>query len=543
MEKINKLREVLKQQKKPLSISEIARKANISRITATRYLDQMYLSGQVRLFEMGKAKKYLISSETSLHPLCDLSSDFILTLDNDFRILYVNEAYLRFSNLTRNSVIGKRIDALHLDIFASINILNLLQNFHGKDLEYHTMEVSHDNENFFFDITLAKVRITSLNLAIAIVIKDVTAERRWDKERRFLASVVASSRDAIIGLAPDFSIKTWNYGAEQIFGYPAEEVIGKPVSILKPGDDSMKPFLPDWIQHDKGIIPYECKRRRRDGSLIDVSLTGSYVYNEDKKPIGSSLIIRDITEKKRYETDIEEKYLLLQDMMNVISEPVLLINSDLCISHANYATSHRYHVPMEILIGSSLQEILPPDLYYKRVNYLQKAWITEKPLFFEDREGGRFVENYVYPLFTQGTWDKNWVIMSIDVTRRKMMELRIREINEQYKTILDGIDSIIAVTDYFSHEILLVNEYGRKIFGDRENQQCWFKKNRHRRCKACKICSELAMNRYDNTKEYSFDYHYNQRRYACMFSIIDWNYGKKAVLMRLVDITNTFEIF
>ena len=182
---IEKILIVLESKKKPLSISEISRSTNISRNTAARYLDLMHLSGQVKLLEIGRAKKYLLSSQCSSISPCDLSSDLILILDFDFRINYVNEAYLKFSGLSRNLVIGKRIDALNLDLFTSTNILRLLQNYHSEELEYHTLEIIRDNQHFFFSLTLAKVRVASLKSAIAIVIKDITEKTEIRRGKTF----------------------------------------------------------------------------------------------------------------------------------------------------------------------------------------------------------------------------------------------------------------------------------------------------------------------------------------------------------------------
>ncbi len=79
-DRIEKLRKILEKSNKPICISEIARQSNISRITAARYLDQMHMSGQTKLFEIGKAKKYLLASGKSALNLCDLSTNFVLIL-------------------------------------------------------------------------------------------------------------------------------------------------------------------------------------------------------------------------------------------------------------------------------------------------------------------------------------------------------------------------------------------------------------------------------------------------------------------------------
>jgi PAS domain S-box-containing protein len=128
-------------------------------------------------------------------------------------------------------------------------------------------------------------------------------ERSQAEERfRWLASIVESSNDAIIGKNIDGIITSWNNGAERLFGYTADEVLGKPVTILFPPDrHEEERMIIDRIMRGERIDHYETARRRKDGSLIDVSLTISPVKNAEGKIVGAAKIARDITRRKRAE--------------------------------------------------------------------------------------------------------------------------------------------------------------------------------------------------------------------------------------------------
>ena len=120
-----------------------------------------------------------------------------------------------------------------------------------------------------------------------------------------LASIVESSDDAIVSKDLNGVIKSWNNGAERIFGYTAEEVIGKPVTILIPaGRQYEESEILERIRRGERVEHYETVRQRKHGSLIDISLTISPLKNGQGKIIGASKIARDITERKRSEAQI-----------------------------------------------------------------------------------------------------------------------------------------------------------------------------------------------------------------------------------------------
>jgi PAS domain S-box-containing protein len=128
-----------------------------------------------------------------------------------------------------------------------------------------------------------------------------------DSEERFrqLASIVEFSDDAIISKNLESIMLTWNKGAERLFGYSAEEAIGKPVTILIPPErlDEERAIL-ERIRRGERVEPYETVRRRKDGSPVDISLTVSPIKNAQGKVVGASKIARDITDRKRTEAQL-----------------------------------------------------------------------------------------------------------------------------------------------------------------------------------------------------------------------------------------------
>lgn len=128
------------------------------------------------------------------------------------------------------------------------------------------------------------------------------APRRIEDAAALLAAIVASSSDAILSHTLDGAITSWNQATERLFGYTAEEMVGRSIRLLIPADQQAKEDnLLSRIGAGDRVDDYETVRRRKDGTLIDVSVTVSPVRDRAGAIIGASKIVRNITEKKRAE--------------------------------------------------------------------------------------------------------------------------------------------------------------------------------------------------------------------------------------------------
>lgn len=124
-------------------------------------------------------------------------------------------------------------------------------------------------------------------------------------ERMWLASIVESSDDAIISKNLDGIITSWNKGAERLYGYVVDEVVGKPITILIPRErHHEEDAILERIRRGERVDHYETVRRCKNGALIEVSLTVSPIRGAGGKIVGASKVARDITERKRAEAQI-----------------------------------------------------------------------------------------------------------------------------------------------------------------------------------------------------------------------------------------------
>ncbi|MEY2396267.1 MAG: hypothetical protein QOF94_2612, partial [Acidobacteriaceae bacterium] len=136
---------------------------------------------------------------------------------------------------------------------------------------------------------------------------DVTERKRGEQATRLLAAVVESSHDAIVSKSLNGVITSWNKGAEQLFGYAAEEAVGQNITLIIPLDrrDEERAIL-ERLKRGERVDHFETVRMRKDGSLLDVALTISPMKDAAGRIVGASKLARDITERKRSEEALRQ---------------------------------------------------------------------------------------------------------------------------------------------------------------------------------------------------------------------------------------------
>lgn len=143
-----------------------------------------------------------------------------------------------------------------------------------------------------------------------VLLEDMTERKQAERNHAHLSAIVESSEDAILSKSLDGHILTWNKGAERIFGYTAAEAVGKSVLMLIPDErHSEEPRILARIRRGERVEHFETVRRRKDGSLIDISLSISPVKNDRGEIIGASKVARDISGRRRLEEERERLHL------------------------------------------------------------------------------------------------------------------------------------------------------------------------------------------------------------------------------------------
>jgi PAS domain S-box-containing protein len=189
-----------------------------------------------------------------------------------------------------------------------------------------------------------------VRLAVSIL-RDITEQRRAEQEQARLAAIVESSEDAIIGKTLEGIITSWNRGAERIYGYSAEEIVGRPITTLVPPERPEEiPNILKKLRRGEKVEHYETVRVTKDGKTLNVSLTISPIRDSTGSIVGASTIARDITERKRMER-------ALQDMREAERKRIARDLHDGVLQDLSYTTASLGLI-MADAEGTSLEESL-----------------------------------------------------------------------------------------------------------------------------------------------------------------------------------------
>ncbi|NOJ50363.1 PAS domain S-box protein [Bradyrhizobium sp. WSM 1744] len=294
------------------------------------------------------AEELLRAHEDRLAVTYDHVGVGIVDIDQTGRILRVNQEACDLMGRDAADLLGRSI----FEETSPLDVAQDLDQFRRQvagEIDRYTIEkrfTRKDGSHFWAEVTSSSVRDASGNFLYAVRVQhDISARKEAEQARcaaeeraQLLASIVESSDDAIISKDLDGIIRTWNSGAERLFGYSAREAIGKPVTILfPPGREDEEPAILARIRRGERIHHYETVRRRKDGTLLDISLTVSPVRDSTGKITGASKIARDITDRKEAERKLQESEQRLSELLAAIPAAIYTTDAQGKITYFNQA--------------------------------------------------------------------------------------------------------------------------------------------------------------------------------------------------------------
>lgn len=230
-------------------------------------------------------------------------TDAFSSFDHEWRCTQINptaQQFLLTLHKTLDDVVGKNVWDSFPDLAGSI-----------VDEEFHRAAREHVAVTFeaFYPPLQTWFEVNAYPSAdgLSVFFRDVTERKQAEVERAKLAAIVESTDDAIISKTPDGIIVSWNKGAERIYGYTAREIVGSHISILVlPEERDELDAMLDRLRAGQSVEHLERVRVRKDGALIDVSLTISPIKDDSGRIIGVSTIARDVTDLKQAEEKAAE---------------------------------------------------------------------------------------------------------------------------------------------------------------------------------------------------------------------------------------------
>ena len=308
--------------------------------------------------------------------------------------------------------------------------------------------------------------------------QDISARKQAEEARAQLAAIVESSSDAIEGITPQGTITSWNRGAEILYGYAAEEIVGKHVSILAPPDllDEVSRLFGQVGQGER-ISQFRDGAGSKDARHIRVSLSMSPIKNGRGEVVGSSAIARDITDRLRAEEALrqsEEKYrsivMNIPDVVWTVDSRGRFVFISPNIERFNgYTAEDHYQAGMEFFyqtvhpdevqaikesVEAAFRDRQPREMEY-RTRHKDGSWIWARA-----RAIGAFEKDGVQ--YLQG--------LLTDITERKRAEQELRANRQLLRTTLDSLRDAVFVISPDRSKILDCNSAATEMFGYRREE-------------------------------------------------------------------------
>jgi PAS domain S-box-containing protein len=296
----------------------------------------------------------LLDSGISYRRLFETAQDGILILDADTgQVMDANPFMKALLGYSQEEFLGRKLwdigpfkrEAASKVAFAE---LQLKDRIHYEGLPLETKDGRRVEVEF-----ISNAYLEGTKRLIQCNIRDTTERRLAEKTAIRLAAIVESSEDAIIGKDLDGIIQSWNEGAEKIFGYSAEEMVGGPTTRLLPvGREEEESQILEQIKRGEQVSHFDTVRQAKDGQQIDVSVTVSPIKDSTGTIVGSSKVVRDISESKR------------------VQKRIIELNAEL--EAFSYSVSHDLRAPLRHVMGyvELLQRDAGPSLSEKSAGYL-----------------------------------------------------------------------------------------------------------------------------------------------------------------------------
>jgi len=414
------------------------------------------------------------ASPTLLAIALEHVSEALLITDPQGRIQYVNSAFAKLTGYTATEAVGqtpRMLKSSHQDPAFYEELWRTI--LAGKVWEGALINKHKNGLLYTEEMTITPVRDPEGAICNFIAVqRDVTEPHAADASRALLASLVESSSDAIFGMALDGTILSWNKGAEALYGYGPEEIIGKAAVTLVP-PERHETFRLAYREVKRGgvVRPYEAMGLRKDGTEVFVSAAIAPILNPAGSTTASVAVVRDISAQKRTEAALQTAASNLREVERIAQ----LASWELDIAeqelHGSEQLFRLFHFPPSraaLPLAKALRAIHPADRERVRTT-LQETARTHEPFEVEHRIVGRDANVRMVRSRGQvviGPENKllRLVGSTLDITDYRLAHQKLTHSEEKYRSLVLNIPDVIW-TSTLAGDTIYISPNIEKIYG------------------------------------------------------------------------------
>lgn len=366
--------------------------------------------------------------------------DGVIATDLDGRITYLNAVAEQLTGWLGDHALGQPADRVFQVVRSdsgdpAIHPVTRVRQIHETvELENNILLVARHGEKRPIEDSAAPIRgDDGAMIGVVLVFRDITERRRAEMTRRHLAAVVESSEDAIVSATTQGIVLSWNGGAERLYGYTAEEMIGQSVRPMVPPEQ-----LAGWqamtacIQRGESVPAMETTRVRKDGRRVEVALTISPVFDAKGRVVAASAIARDITARRRAEA-LQHR---LASIVESSDDAIISKSLDGTLTSWNRGAEKIYGYTAAEAIGQSVEMLVPEDRRSEVTAILARIGQGQRVEHYEtvrQRKDGRhiFVSLTVSPMKDEADRVIGASIIARDITEREQARRELERMNQK----------------------------------------------------------------------------------------------------------------
>ena len=469
---LSPLLSILKEHPRGMSVSDIAAAVGVNRNTVSRYLDVLLVSGQVEMKTYGKAKVFYLSQRIPISAMLNFSSDLVLVLDRDRRVIQANDAVCAFMGVERDNITGKGVEESQFAAFDHPLIQGrITEALNGSEVTEELRFLRHAEE-LFFRVKFLPTVFNDGAPGVTIVLEDITEGRRAEEALResemLFRSLVENISDLILNVDETSAFTYVSPKSQEILGYAPEDMLGKtPCDFMPPEKaEDVREHLATLLADPKQRVLLEWTMLHRDGTPTTLEVSGTPIYDMIGNFTGYRVVCRDISDRVRATKRLAQWKSFLYSVVSNIPSMVFVQEVDEgTFVFSNEAAEAFLGMTKEEIAGKQARDLFPPGM----VTFFDDGYkeMQDRPAIQEEQvrlPDGRILALKKIPIVNSRGILRYMLGIAEDITSRAAAEDRLVAERDLAQGYLDAAGVMIAVIEA-DGTINQVNRRGYAILG------------------------------------------------------------------------------